>query len=181
MNTALLIIDLQNDYFSGGKMELANIDAAAEKAGKLLKMFRGSGGLIVHVRHLSVRPNATFFIPGTPGSEIHDSVLPQPGEKIVEKNFPNSFRDTGLHQFLQSENVTKLLVCGAMTHMCIDTTVRAAFDLGYQTTLISDACATRDLVFEEEKIEAQNVQKAYLGAINGIFAQVMRFEQYSKI
>lgn len=181
MNTALLIIDLQNDYFSGGKMELVNINAAAEKAGKLLKMFRESGNLVVHVRHLSVRPGATFFVPGTSGSEIHDSVLPQPGEKIVEKNFPNSFRDTGLHQFLQSENVTKLVVCGAMTHMCIDTTVRAAFDLGYLTTLISDACATRDLAFDGEKVDAHNVQKAYLGAINGLFAQVMSLEQYSKI
>ena len=78
-------------------MELDGMDAAAKKAGELLSHFRKNNELIVHVRHLSVRPGATFFIPETFGSEIHPSVAPQPTEKVILKNYPNSFRNWDSH------------------------------------------------------------------------------------
>ncbi|MGQ0545896.1 MAG: isochorismatase family protein, partial [Betaproteobacteria bacterium] len=87
-DTALLIIDLQNDYFPGGKMELEGADAAARKAASVLKKFRDQKLPVIHVRHLSVRPGSTFFIPGTAGAEVREAVKPKEGETVIEKSFP---------------------------------------------------------------------------------------------
>src|SRR5919204_1808842 len=125
---ALVIIDIQNDYFPGGKMELEGADAAAAQAALALARFRQEGSPIVHVRHLSVRPGATFFIPGTAGAEIHEQVRPRQGERVVEKNFPNSFRATELESVLKAAGVKELVVAGMMTHMCVDASVRQAAD-----------------------------------------------------
>lgn len=178
INQLLLLIDIQNDYFPGGKMELHQMEAAADKASQLLTLFRNKNLPVVHVQHLSVRPNATFFIPGTQGADIHSSVLPLNGETIVQKNFPNSFRQTNLLEILQSQQISELVICGAMTHMCIDTSTRAACDLGFQVTLINDACATRNLIFNEEVVEASKVQTAYMAALNGSFARVISTSRF---
>ena len=96
MKTALLVIDIQNDYFPGGKMELVNPLEAAQKAYTILQCFREHGGYHVHIQHISKKPDATFFIPGDRGTDIHDSVAHFEGEPIVYKHFPNSFRETNL-------------------------------------------------------------------------------------
>ena len=178
MNTALVLIDIQNDYFSGGKMELVGMNKAVDNAKELLSVFRNNNWPVVHVRHLSIRANATFFIPETIGSEIHETVRPLETETVVLKNFPNSFRNTCLNDLLHSSEITDLVICGAMSHMCIDTSVRAAFDLGYNCTVISDACATRDLVFNNEKVEAAKVHLAYMAALNGSFGKVLNIDQF---
>lgn len=178
INQLLLLIDIQNDYFPGGNMELHQMEAAADKASQLLALFRKRNWPIIHVQHLSVRPNATFFIPGTQGAEIHTAVFPLKEETIVQKNFPNSFRQTNLEEILQAQNINHLVICGAMSHMCIDTTTRAANDLGYLITLIHDACATRNLIFNEEVVEASKVQAAYMSALNGSFARVISASEY---
>jgi nicotinamidase-related amidase len=173
----LLIIDIQNDYFPGGTMELAGADAAAANAARLLKSFRERGQPVFHVQHLATRPNATFFLPNTRGAEIHDAVKPATGESVTVKHFPNCFRETKLLEALRAKQVDKLVVAGMMTHMCVDTTVRAAADLGFACQLAGDACATRDLVFAGEKVEARNVQLAYLAGLNGLFAAVLPTEK----
>jgi nicotinamidase-related amidase len=173
-DTALLIIDIQNDYFPGGAMELEGSDAAGAKAATALKNFREQKLPIVHVRHLSVRPGSTFFLPGTPGAEIHASVTPQANEAVVEKNFPNSFRNTQLQTRLESLGVKNLVVAGMMTHMCVDATVRHAADLGYKITLLGDACATRAQSYGGEKVPARQVHAAFLAALNGFYAKVVQ-------
>jgi nicotinamidase-related amidase len=170
-DTALLIIDIQNDYFPGGAMELEGADAAGAKAGAALKQFRSKGLPVFHVRHLSVRPGSTFFLPGTKGAEIHASVTPQKGEKVIEKNFPNSFRATGLQDELKG--VKNLVVAGMMTHMCVDASVRHAADLGYKITLLGDACATRAQKIAGETVPARQVHLAFLAALNGFYAKVI--------
>src|SRR5580765_6550837 len=100
VDTALVIIDIQNDYFPGGAMELEGSPAAGAKAGEVLEKFRRENLPVFHVRHLSIRPGSTFFLPGTPGAEIHEAVRPRDGETVVEKNFPNSFRGTALQSHL---------------------------------------------------------------------------------
>ncbi len=117
MNPVLVLIDLQNDYFPGGTMELIGIDAAAVQAAKVLKHWRDQGWPVIHIQHISNRPGATFFLPGTSGMEIHDSVKPLPTEPVLTKNYPNGFRDTALLERLQALSAEKLFVCGAMTHM----------------------------------------------------------------
>lgn len=178
MKPTLLIIDIQNDYFESGKMELVKMDIATQNAKNLLSYFRKNNLPIVFIQHLATKPNASFFIPGTSGAEIHDSIRPLANEIVIVKNFPNSFRNTNLHQHLQTTGSTDLVICGAMSHMCIDTTTRAASDLGYSCTLISDACATRDLVFNDQKVLAADVQTAYMAALNGTFAQVISTDHF---
>ena len=171
--TALLIIDIQNDYFPGGAMELEGADAAGANAGKALEKFRKDGLPVIHVRHLSVRPGSTFFLPGTKGADIHESVSPSRGETLVEKNFPNSFRSTPLKDLLDGQGVKSLVVAGMMTHMCVDASVRQAADLGYKVTLLADACATRAQKFAGETIPARQVHGAFLAALNGFYAKVV--------
>jgi len=178
MKPTLLIIDIQNDYFPSGKMELSEMEAACGNARKLLSYFRKNNLPIVFIQHLATKPNASFFIPDTSGAEIHDSIQPLDNETVIIKNFPNSFRNTNLHPHLQALDSTDLVICGAMSHMCIDTTTRAAADLGYSCTLISDACATRNLVFNDQKVKASDVQIAYMAALNGTFAQVISTSQF---
>ncbi len=117
-------------------------------------------------------PGSTFFIPGTLGAEIHDNVAPATGEKVIEKNFPNSFRDTDLLDYLRSEGITDLVVCGMMTQMCVDATVRAAKDFGFSCTVIGDACATKDLEIGGRTVSAADVQTAFLAALNYFYATV---------
>ena len=172
-DTALVVIDIQNDYFPGGSMELEGAEAAGAKAGEALAKFRARKLPVIHVRHLSVRPGATFFLPGTRGAEIHDSVKPASGETVVEKNFPNSFRSTTLEEILKGSGVKNLVMAGMMTHMCVDASVRQAADLGYKVTLLADACATRAQSFGGETIPARQVHAAFLAALNGFYAKVV--------
>jgi nicotinamidase-related amidase len=172
-DTALVVIDIQNDYFPGGAMELEGAEAAGAKAGFAVNNFREKNLPVIHVRHLSVRPGATFFIPGTRGAEIHASVQPASGEKVIEKNFPNSFRATSLGEALESFGVKNLVVAGMMTHMCVDASVRHAADLGYKVTLLGDACATRAQSYAGETVPARQVHAAFLAALNGFYAKVV--------
>jgi nicotinamidase-related amidase len=176
-DTALLIIDLQNDYFPGGAMELEGAEGAGLKAGRVLDSFRKDGMLAIHVRHLSVRPGSTFFLQGTKGAEIHACVAPKPGETVIEKNFPNSFRGTALQKRLEELAVRELVVAGMMTHMCVDATVRHAADLGYKVTLLGDACATRTQTYAGESVPARQVHAAFLAALNGFYAKVIRADE----
>ena len=172
-DTALLIIDIQNDYFPGGAMELEGADAAGAKAAQALKSFRERKLPVFHVRHLSVRPGSTFFLPGTKGAEIHAAVSPRDRETVIEKNFPNSFRATGLQAALEESGVKNLVVAGMMTHMCVDASVRHAADLGYKITLLGDACATRAQKIAGETVPARQVHLAFLAALNGFYAKVI--------
>ena len=175
--SALVIIDIQNDYFPGGAMELEGAEAAGAKAGEAIRNFRSKGLPVVHIKHLSTRPGATFFLPGTKGAEIHSCVLPQKNEAIIEKNFPNSFRGTELQKRLEELNVKSLTVAGMMTHMCVDATVRHAADAGYKVTLLADACATRAQAYGGESVPARQVHAAFLAALNGFYAKVIRADE----
>jgi len=168
----LVLIDIQNDYFPGGSMELDGAEAAGRAAAGLLARHRAAGQPVVHVRHENLRPGATFFLPGTQGADIHPSNAPLPGEAVLLKHYPNSFRETGLLELLRALSATRLTICGMMTHMCVDTSVRAAFDLGFGVRLAADACATRSLSFAGRSVAAADVQTAYLAALGAVFAQV---------
>lgn len=168
---ALLIIDVQNDYFPSGKYELHAPEAALDAIKDLLKYFREKNLPVFFVQHIS-EEDADFFVPGTEGAEIHRDIAPQSGEKVIIKHEPNSFYETALQNELSQSGVTELVVCGMMTHMCIDTTVRAAKDYGYHTILIEDACATRDLEWNQEWIPAETVQKVFMASLNQEFACV---------
>src|SRR5215213_7910521 len=176
MKTALIIIDVQKDYFPGGKYPLVNPLEAAQKAYMLLQCFRERDGHHVHVQHISTEPDAKFFISGDRGTDIHDSVAHFEGEPIVYKHEPNSFLNTNLLDLLKSWEIERVVITGMMTHMCIDATARAASDLGFQVIVAADACATRDLTYGDTTVPAEHVHKAFLAALKS-YGKVMKSEE----
>ena len=179
MKQALINVDIQNDYFPSGKMELDLMEAAAKKAQNVLGKFRSRQMPIFHIQHIAIQPGATFFLPETEGVHIHATVVPQENERVIQKHFPNAFRETTLLEELKKIDVGAVVICGAMSHMCIDTTVRAAFDFGFSCTVISDACATRALEFGGIITEAPQVHAAFMAAINSVFAHVVEAENFN--
>jgi nicotinamidase-related amidase len=178
MKHGLILIDIQNDYFAGGNMELFQMDRAAENAKKLLALYRNAGLPLFHIQHISTQPAAAFFLPNTTGVEINESVFPRHDEIVIEKHFPNSFRDTGLLKNLKNSGVESAVICGAMSHMCIDATTRAAFDFGFDCIVIEDACTTRDLRYKGEIIEAGKVHGAFMAALSARYAKVVSADEY---
>lgn len=175
---ALLIIDIQNDYFEGGTNPLVGSFEASLNAQKVLNGFREKSLTVIHIQHLSLRLGSTFFIPNTVGVEIHKNVAPLINEKIVVKNYPNSFHNTELLEYLKTNDVTDLVICGMMTHMCVDATTRAAKDFGFNCTIISDACATKDLEVQGKTVNANDVQTAFIAALNYFYSAVKKADDY---
>jgi nicotinamidase-related amidase len=178
MKTALIFIDIQNDYFDRGANTLVGPDKASENAKLLLDRFRADSLPIIHIQHIAASPTATFFVPNTAGADIHERVRPIGQEKVIVKHYPNSFRETELFDYMKSENITNLVICGMMTHMCVDATVRAAKDFGFNIVLIGDACATKDLEINGQLVKAEEVQKSFLAALNYFYATVRTTQQY---
>ena len=173
MNNCLILVDLQNDYFPGGNMELVGIIDAAANAQIFLNKFRKTKSAVIHIRHISNRPGATFFLPETYGANLNQMVAPQEDEIVVVKNFPNSFRGTSLLEILKKEKIDNLFICGAMSHMCIDATTRAAFDFGFNCIVAEDACATKDLIFKSKTIKASDVHASFMAALSVLYAKVI--------
>ena len=174
MKTALVLVDIQNDYFPGGKMELEGSLEASREAQRLLTHFRQARLPIVHIQHIAIRPGATFFLPDTDGANIHANVLPLENEVVFQKHYPNSFRDTPLLSHLQSKQINRLVISGMMTHMCVDAAARAAYDFGFDCLIAQDACATRTLTFGGDKIPADFVHRSFLASLNGTYGKVLK-------
>jgi len=182
-NTALLLIDIQNDYFSsfeGAKYPLVSSEEASKNASTLLKEFRKKALNIIHLKHENPDENAPFFNIGSKGAQIHNSVKPLEEETVISKNFPNSFLKTQLKEILEEKEIDSLVIVGAMTHMCVDATLRAAKDFGYNCTVINDACATKDLEFNGKTVSAQEVQSSFMAAFEFAYAKVESTNDFLK-
>jgi nicotinamidase-related amidase len=177
MNSALILIDIQNDYFTGGRNPLEGSLEASLQAGKLLTHFRRRSLPLFHIQHIATSPGASFFLPGTDGARTHQNVYPQPDEIVIQKHYPNSFRQTGLLTSLHALGIQHLVVVGMMTHMCVDATVRAANDLGFEVWLAQDGCATKALTFGDNRVPAVQVHFSFLAALQGTYADVMTADQ----
>ena len=175
---ALVLIDVQNDYFPGGKWPLSGIESAADNAAKLLSAARAAGDLVVHVRHEFPSTEAPFFAPGSDGAKIHPKVRSLGDEPVVLKQHVNSFRETDLKAILDRHGVDEVVICGAMSHMCVDAGVRTASDLGYKCVVVHDACATRDQEFEGTVVPAHEVHAAFMAALRFGYAKLVSTEEY---
>ncbi|WP_394771619.1 cysteine hydrolase family protein [Lacisediminihabitans sp.] len=173
MTKALLVIDIQNDYFPGGAYSLVGSEAAGEVAHRILEDARSAGMPIVHLRHVSVEEDATFFLPGTSGAEIHPLLAPAPGELVLTKSLPNAFVDTALEPLLREGGIDGLVIVGMMSSMCVDATSRAALDLGLDVTVVHDACAAPDLEFEGTELPGSVVHAAFMAALRDAGATVV--------
>lgn len=178
MNTALLLLEIQNDYFPNGRIPLEKSLEASLKAQVVLHAAREKKMPVIHVQHISTHPDAAYFLPCTKGAEFHSTVHPIKGEMIIKKHYPNSFKDTALLNHLIKNQINHLIICGMMTHLTIDATVRAAYDLGFSCTVLNDACATRQLEFNHTIITEQNVHLAFLAALQPSYATVLSSEDF---
>jgi len=177
MKPALLLVDLQNDYFPGGNMELVNIDKACGNARLLLDKFRYQGLPTFHIQHTFLNSSAGFFLPGTEGVEIHENVGPLPSETVITKHFPNSFHKTDLLEQLTLKKIGDLVICGAMSHMCVEATTRAASDYGFKCTVVQDACATREIQFQGKTVPAEDVHGIAMSSLAFAYANVVDIRQ----
>jgi len=175
---ALVVVDLQNEYLPTGKLPLAGIEAALANAARVIVAARERGELVVNVRHEAATADAPLFTPGSEGVRINAAVAPREGEPVIVKNFPNSFRETGLDHLLREAGTRDLTIVGAMSHMCIDATARAAVDLGYKVTVVHDACATRDLEFRGQVVPAAQVHAALMAALAFGYGTVTTVDEY---
>lgn len=171
----LLVIDIQNFYFAGGKIPLVGSVEASLRAKALLEAFRAKKLPVIHIRHVPKQDPATK----DPAYEIHPNVSPAPGEAVVAKQYANSFRETDLQARLTALGVKTVVICGMQTHMCAEAATRNAADLGYNVILARDACATRDLKYGETVVPAASVHAAVLAAMNGSYARIAAVEEIS--
>jgi nicotinamidase-related amidase len=177
MPRGLLIIDIQRDYFPGGAYPLVGPEAAASAARRALDAFRASGEPVVHLKHVWDAPDATFMRPGTDGVEIHPLVAPAEGERVIEKAEPNGFLGTSLEATLREAGIDSLVVAGMMSSMCVDATVRAAVDLGFDATVVHDACAAPDLAYEGTEIPGAAVHGAFMAALADGYATLVASQE----
>ena len=159
MDTALVIIDVQNDYFPQGKCELFQSEQALKVTKRLLKHFRERKLPVFYVQHISPE-DAAFFLPNTKGVQLHKEIEPLGSEYIIVKHTPNGFHETTLQEKLTSLSIKNLVMCGMMTHMCVDTT------------------ATKDLEWNGRKLPASFINDVYMASLNGRFATVMSSTDY---
>jgi nicotinamidase-related amidase len=167
----VVLIDCQNTYREG-TMQLLGVDAAMIEAARLLERARRAGIPIFHIQH-DAGPGSLYDITARIG-QISDEVAPKAGEPVITKHFPNSFVPTDLEQQLRAADVTNVIFAGFMTHMCVNSTTRGAFNLGFQPIVVAVATATRDLPGSDgDAISAAALQAASLAAPRDLFAVVV--------
>lgn len=170
--SALVLIDLQNTY-RDGVMRLEGVEAAIAEAKALLARARGAGIPVIHVRH-DAGPGSPYDLTAANG-RISDEVAPEGGEAVVTKTRPSAFVGTDLEARLKGLGVTDLILAGFMTHMCVNSTARSAFSLGFRPTVVASATATRALPAPDGSVvPAAQLQAASLAALADLFAVVAR-------
>jgi nicotinamidase-related amidase len=171
--TALVVIDIQQFYFEGGLVPLTGSVEAAAQARKVLDAFRARALPIIHVRHV---PKSVAIVDGQPADpqyRIRPEVQPAAGEQVISKRFANSFRETDLLETLRQRGITRIVIVGMQTHMCVEAASRAATDLGFDVVVAHDACATRALEFDGRTVPADMVHAGALAAIKGTYGRVV--------
>lgn len=174
--TALLVIDIQEFYFEGGAIPLEGSVEAARAAGRVLRAFRAAGLPVIHVQHLPAGQDE----PGQdvqPAYRIRPEVAPGQGELVIGKHFASSFRETELLQRLRELEIERLVIVGMQTHMCVEAATRAAADLGFEVTVVHDACATRQLSYGGVTVPAAQVHASTLASLEGSYARILGVEE----
>jgi nicotinamidase-related amidase len=170
MTTALLVIDVQNEYVTGGlPIAYPPVADSLARIGEAMDAAHAAGLSVLLVRHTEPDPTGGLFVSGTPAWDLHETVATRPHDAVVDKQLPGSFTGTGLEDLLAARGVDHVVVAGYMTHMCVDTTSRQAMHLGLDVTVLDDATGTIDLA---DDLPAALVHRVELGVLGDGFARV---------
>lgn len=168
MTRALLVIDVQNLLVAAKPYAISERLILWQEA---IELCRKQQIEVIYVRHTDQE-----FVKGTEGWQIHSSLSPREDEMVVDKHYNSAFKDTNLHVYLQSKGITSLLICGMQTEYCIDTTVKVAFELGYQVAVVEGGTTT----FGDEDIDAAVLIEHYENIWADCFAEVDFLEELLK-
>ena len=161
--TALLIIDVQEFYFPGGQVPLEHPEKTSMEIKKVLDVFRDKNMKVIHIKHNAGK-----------NANIHPNVAPIEGEKVITKSEANSFNGTELGEYLSSKNITHIIVTGMQTHMCVEATTRAAYDMGYKCIVPEETATTRDLNYNNHTIKSKDVHYSTLSTLENSYAKVVK-------
>ena len=179
MKEALIIVDVQNDYFPGGALPNWKPVETANEIKKIMNKFRQDGKEVIHVGHY-MTPKLGKTIPGfkegTYGAEFHDIVKPLNTEKVIYKNYSDSFVATDLKEYLLSKDIDTVIVVGMMIHNCVNATAYSGTDEGFKTIVVAEAVNTMDRELFGEIIPAETIWKIFLAGITFAYAQVKRVD-----
>ncbi|KAG1193392.1 hypothetical protein G6F36_000883 [Rhizopus arrhizus] len=179
MKEALIIVDVQNDYFPGGRFPTDSPVETAQAIAQLMEKFRRENKEVVHVVHHSTeeqRKQLNFFEPGTPGVEIHESVKPLASEKIFIKHEVSSFVGTDLKEHLESKGIDTIIVVGMMIHNCVNSTVYSGSHRGFKCIVVDEAVNTFDQPYDGRIIKAKQIKEAFLAGIQFAYAKVKKVD-----
>ena len=166
--TALLIIDIQNDYFPEGKFELTASMEASVQAKKALAFFRQNGLHVIHIQHETTQDPAPFFAPNTEGQKIHENVLPVPDEPVFTKHLVSSFEQTPLLEHLRKNEIKRLVIVGMQTNVCVFGTVKDGLKNEFEIIVLKDATAAVDLSIHTETLTAIEADGAKLASVDDL-------------
>jgi nicotinamidase-related amidase len=170
-DSALLIIDAQNEYASG-QLKVTNAESSGKVIASLLEKYRAANGKIVHILHQTPE-GAPIFTPNTPLSEPFSSLKPKDGEEVIWKQHPGSFAQTTLEETLKSWDVKKVVLTGYMAHVCVSTTARQASQRGYDVVVVGDGIGDRDI----PGVTGDELTKVTLAELGDVFATVVKSEE----
>lgn len=172
MKRALLVIDVQNEYFTG-KLPVTHPAGSLESIGRAMDAASAHGVPVIVVQHTVTAPSRPVFQRGTPEWALHPEVEKRPSDLLVEKTLPGSFTGTNLETWLREKDIDTLTISGYMTQMCCDTTARQAFHLGFAVEFLSDATGTLSLANDAGSVSAEELHRAILVTQGTLFSKVM--------
>jgi nicotinamidase-related amidase len=177
MKEALLVIDVQNEYFTG-KLPVTHPDGSLGNILKAMDWAHDGRVPVIVIRHTSTAPEAATFRKGTHGWELHDEIKRRHADVIIEKTLPGSFTGTMLENWLQERSVDTVTIAGYMTQMCCDTTARQAFHRAYAVNFLSDATGTLAIANHAGSVSAADLHRAILVTQQQLFSRVKTTDEW---
>jgi nicotinamidase-related amidase len=177
MQEALLVIDVQNEYFTG-LLPISHPQGSLKNILRAMDEAHSRGMPIAVIQHGAPQENAAVFKKLSPTWELHPEVASRPRTKLIEKHLPGSFTGTDLEIWLTAEGVDTVVICGYMTHMCCDTTARQAVHRGFNNVFLSDATGTLEIRNEAGSVTAEELHRAILVTQAMRFSRVLTTDQW---
>lgn len=177
MKEALLVIDVQNEYFTG-KLPVTYPRDSFERILTVMDHALAAQMPVAVIQHTNPAPEAATFKKGTSGWELHDAIKERQADIVLEKNLPGSFTGTGLEAWLKEKRISTITIAGYMTQMCCDTTARQAFHRGYKVNFLADATGTLAITNNAGSVSAEELHRAVLVTQAMVFSQVLTSDEW---